>query len=48
MAFGKEYDLDSGFRQNDGVGVDAKARNGRFLKVPSRSKHYISPTRAQR
>jgi hypothetical protein len=30
LAFGTDYDLDSGFRQNDGVGVDAKARNSKL------------------
>jgi hypothetical protein len=34
MAFGADYDLDSGLRQNDGVGVDAKARNGKLLNDP--------------
>jgi hypothetical protein len=36
-AFGPDYDLDSGFRQNDGVGRDAAARNYKFPNVPSRA-----------
>jgi hypothetical protein len=32
MAFGTDCDLDSGLRQNDGVGIEAKACNGIALE----------------
>jgi len=30
MAFGTVYNLDSGLRQNDGVGMDTELGDGRF------------------
>jgi hypothetical protein len=34
MAFGRDDDLDSGFRQNDGVGVDAEGCGSKLLMFP--------------
>jgi hypothetical protein len=39
MAFGIDDDLDSGFRQNDGVGVEAHTGKSESSKAPSRLQH---------
>jgi hypothetical protein len=39
VACGADHDLDSGFRQNDDFGVDARARHSKLLNAPSRIQH---------
>ena len=40
MAFGTDYDLDSGFRQNDGVGIEMESSNDIALESTPGLQHY--------